>query len=95
MKTSVKIMQLTNQIISKSWNSHMNIKLTIRGFQRDHNFLISPCILRVIAPTSQRPNSDWKWLVIGQNVELKGQMLVKFYESDIHGKLMKQRVQWN
>ena len=33
MKISVKIMKLTNQMISKSRNSHINRKLTIRGFQ--------------------------------------------------------------
>ena len=36
-KILVKILKLTNQMISKSRNSHMNRKLTIRGFQRDQN----------------------------------------------------------
>ena len=49
MKISVKIMKLTNQMIFKSCNSHMNRKLTIRGFQSDQNCQISPCILGVIA----------------------------------------------
>ena len=53
MNTSVKILKLTNQVISKSWNSNMNRKIKTRGFQRDQNCLISPCILRVIAPASQ------------------------------------------
>ena len=34
MNTSVKIMKLTNQMISKYYN-HMNRKLMIRGSQRD------------------------------------------------------------
>ena len=55
MKTSVKIMKLTNQMISKSYNSYININLTIRRFQRDKNYQISPYILRVIAPASQLP----------------------------------------
>ena len=37
MNTSVKIMKLTNQMISKSCNSNMNRKLMIKGFQRDQN----------------------------------------------------------
>ena len=29
------------------------------------------------------------------NVKFKGEMLMKFYELDIHGKLMQQGIQWN
>ena len=36
----------------------MNGKLIARGFQRDQNYQISPYISKVIAPASQRPNSD-------------------------------------
>ena len=35
--TSVKIMKFSNQMISKSYNSHMNTNHTITGFQRDQN----------------------------------------------------------
>ena len=34
-------------------------------------------------------NSRWS------NVKLKGQMMMKIYELDIHRKLMKQVIQWN
>ena len=58
MKISVKIVKLTCQVISKYRNSHMNRKLTIRGFYKNQNYQISLCILGVIALESQRPNSD-------------------------------------
>ena len=58
MKILVKIMKMTNQMISKSRNSHMNTKLTIRGFERDQNCQILPCKLGVIVLESQCPNSD-------------------------------------
>ena len=57
---------MTNQKIAKYWNSHMNGNLTTRGFQRDQNYQISPCILKVIAPANQCPNWDWKSTVDGQ-----------------------------
>ena len=44
MNTSLKIIKLANQMIYKSFNSHMNRKLMIRGFQRDQKFQISLCI---------------------------------------------------
>ena len=45
-------------MIFKSYNSHMNGKLTTRVFQRDQIYQISSYILKVIAPTSQCLNSD-------------------------------------
>ena len=55
-------------MISKYFNSHMNGKLTTIGFQIDRNYLISPCILKVIAHAIQCPNSDWKWIVDDQTL---------------------------
>ena len=40
IKISVKIIKLTNQMISKSSNSHMNRNLLIRGLQRNQNYQI-------------------------------------------------------
>ena len=44
----------------------MNRNLTIRWFQRNQNYQISPCILGVIVLKSQRLNSGWFWIAIGQ-----------------------------
>ena len=71
MKISVKIIKLTYQMISKSRKSYMNRKLKIRGFQRNQNYKFPPCILGVIALKSQRPNSDWFWIVVGQTTNWK------------------------
>ena len=64
----------------------MDRKLTTIGFQRDQNFQILPCILRVINPASQHPKNQWS------NIKLKGQKVMKFYELDIHEKLMKKGI---
>ena len=29
------------------------------------------------------------------NIKLKGQMLIKFYETDIHWNLIEQEIEWN
>ena len=55
-------------MISKSNNLNSNRKLTIRRFQRNQNYQISPYILGVIALKSQHPNSDWKITTIGQTL---------------------------
>ena len=55
-------------MISKSNNLYINRKLKTRGFQRDYNSQIPIYILGVIEPASQRPNSDWKWIVVGQTL---------------------------
>ena len=68
MNTLVKILKLTKKMISKSCNWDVNRNITARGFQRDQNCQISIHILRVIDPASQRPNSDWKWTVVGQTL---------------------------
>ena len=49
IKISVKIIKLTNQMISKSRNLYMNRMLMILRFQRNQNYHISPCIVGVIA----------------------------------------------
>ena len=68
MNTSEKIFKLTYQLISKSAYLYINRKLTTREFQRDKNWQIPICILGVIDPASQCPNSDWKWTVVGQTL---------------------------
>ena len=55
MKILVKIDKLTDQMISKSNNSHMNRNIKI---ERNKNYQISHCILRVIAFERHCPNSD-------------------------------------
>ena len=53
---------------SKSYNLYINRKLITRGFYRDQNCQIIIYILRLIDPASQRPNSDWKLIVVGQTL---------------------------
>ena len=95
MNTSEKMFKLTNQMISKSLYWYINRKLTIRGFQKDQNCQISIYILKLIDPASQCPNSDWKWIVVGQTLNWGGQMIIEFYEFVIHRKLMKHGIHWN
>ena len=54
---------IENQRSEKFWNEHFSEN---RRFQRYQNCQILICILRVIEPASQHPNSDWKWTVVGQ-----------------------------
>ena len=42
----------------------------------------SNCLCKSIPKFGLKMNNSWS------NVKLKGQLLMKFYESDIHGKLM-------
>ena len=55
-------------MISKSYNWYVNRKLTTREFQKYQNYQILIYILRVIDPASQRSNSYWKWIVVGQTL---------------------------
>ena len=49
VKVSVKILELTSQMVSKYEKSPIHRKLTIRGLQRHQNCQISPSIFVVIA----------------------------------------------
>ena len=87
MKIFIKIMKLTNQMISISSNSHMSWKLMTRGFQRYPNFWISPGKLGVIAFESQHPNSNWKWTPVGQTSNSRAKCWWDF-KNQIHRKPM-------
>ena len=70
-------MDWPNDIQIKKFN--MNRKLTTKGFQKDQNCQISPCILRVIASqvNAQIRIENEQSMVKRQ---IKGQMIMKFYK---------------
>ena len=64
---------------------HVNRKIIIRGFQKDQNCRILPCIFRVVVPVSQRPNSDWKWTVVVQTSNWRVKCWWNFMNRDESG----------
>ena len=71
----------------------MNRKLTIKGFKRDKILLNFTLYFKSNYPRKSTPkfglkiNSQWS------NVSLKDQMVIKFYELHIHGKLVKHEIE--
>ena len=83
MNVLLKILKLTNQMISKSNKSPTHKKLTIKGFQRHQNYKILLSIFVGIWIDFEQ------WLVKQQ---IEGPSLIKIDESDIHGKLIEQGI---
>ena len=94
MYTSVKIIKLTNQ-----WYPNLAIHIWLEILQSEdskkteivefHLYFKSNC------PRNSTPKFRFKMNSRWSNVKLKGQMVMKFYELHIHGKLMKQKIQWD
>ena len=93
IKMLVKIIKLTRQMISKLRNSICIeiLQLEIPKKQKLSNFTLyfrSNCPRKSTLKFILKMNNSWS------NVKLKGQSSMKFYESNIHRKLIEQGIEW-